>query len=291
MCSSDKILSIVLVTYNSERDIFDCLDSIQTFNSLGAALEVIVVDNHSAHFTETAKTLQKRYPGIVIIENPQNGGYGQGNNLGIKAAKAPIVAIVNPDVRWTMPLIEEVLPMFDNPKTAIVGCRQMEDEHHAASAIHYAQHTTGFEKSIGEMLVNRLGIYCPKRMFLSGAFFFARKQVMEEIGGFDETIFLYSEENDIRYRTLALDKGYRICYRHDLRYMHPCHHRAWNEQTELTRMQSDIFVLSKQGISAQHYYRTERAKCKWNIFLHRLAGNKAGIAHQKQLLQLYEAHS
>lgn len=289
MCSPNKILSVVIVTYNSERDIFDCINSILRVNTIGEALEIIVVDNNSAHFADTSERLKELFPSIVIIPNTHNGGYGQGNNIGIKAAKAPVVAIVNPDVRWTMPLIEEVLPMFDNPKTAIVGCRQMEDEHHAASAIHYAQHTTGFEKSIGEMLVNRLGIYCPKRMYLSGAFFFVRKQVMDEIGGYDENIFLYAEENDIRYRILALDKGYRICYRHDLRYMHPCHHRPLSTATESARIKADIYVLGKQGIPADRYYHTERAKCKWNIFLHLLKGNTKGIERQKQLLKLYES--
>ena len=291
MYSNDKILSIVIVTYNSERDIFDCIDAILAHNTLGEALEIIVVDNHSDRFTQTAKDLQQRYPDIVLLQNPHNGGYGQGNNIGIRAAKAPLIAIVNPDVRWTMPIMDEMLRMFDDPKVALVGCQQREDEKHVASAIHMIPNATGFEKSIGKMIVNRLGIYCPRRMYLSGACFFVRKKVMEEIGGFDEQIFLYAEENDIRYRILALNKGYIIVYKHKLWYIHPIEHRPVSEQTERRRIQADLYVLNKQGVPASTYYRTERAKCRWNILLHALAGNKAGIAHQKQLLELYATQS
>lgn len=291
MLSNNKILSIVIVTYNSERDIFDCIDSILAHNTLGEALEIIVVDNHSTDFVTTAQALRERYPDIVLMENPRNGGYGQGNNIGIKAAKAPIVAIVNPDVRWTTPIMDAMLRIFKDPKIALAGCRQMEDETHAASAIHMIPNATGFEKAIGKMIANRLGIYWQRRMYLSGACFFVRKAVMEEIGGFDEKIFLYSEENDIRYRILALDKGFKIVYKHNLYYIHKSEHRPISETTEQRRIQADLYVLNKQGIHASTYYRTERAKCRWNILLHALAGNKAGIAHQKQILQIYAAKS
>ena len=289
MSSNDKILSVVIVTYNSEKDIFDCIDSILHQNILGEGLEIIVVDNHSTHFSVTSKELQEQYPGIIVLENPHNGGYGQGNNIGIQAAHAPLIAIVNPDVRWKMRILEEILKEFEDPNTALLGCRQMENEKQAASAIHYIPNATGLEKSIGEMIVNRKGIYCAKRMYLSGACFFVRKEVMEEIGGFDENIFLYAEENDIRYRILALNKGYLIVYRHDLQYIHPCRHRELSIQAELQRIKADIYVLNKQGVPASVYYRTERARCKWNIFLYRLSGNKEGISRQKELLTIYEA--
>lgn len=291
MCSNDKQLSVVIVTYNSERDIFDCIDSVRTHNTLGEALEIIVVDNHSAHFEETSKELRKRYPDIVLLENQHNGGYGQGNNIGIKAAKAPIIAIVNPDVRWTTPIMDEMMKCFEDEQVALAGCRQMNDENHAASAIHMKPDATGFEKSIGKMAANRWGIYCQQRMYLSGACFFVRKHVMEAIGGFDEQIFLYAEENDIRYRILALKKGYKIIYRHDVYYIHPSEQRPFSETTEQRRIQADLYVLSKQGVKPSTYYRSERAKCRWNILLHALAGNKAGIAHQKQLLELYATQS
>ena len=291
MFTNGKKLSVVIVTYNSERDIFDCIDSIHAHNTLGEALEIIVVDNHSAHFDETSKALRERYPSIVLLENPHNGGYGQGNNIGIKAAKAPIIAIVNPDVRWTAPIMDRMLKTFDDPQVALVGCRQMNDEEHAASAIHMIPNATGFEKAIGEIFANRLGIYCSKRMYLSGACFFVRKDVMEAINGFDEKIFLYAEENDIRHRILALRKGYKIVYKHNPYYIHPVGHRQFSEIMEQRRIQANIYVLNKQGIPASTYYHTECAKCRWNIFLHWLVGNKTGISNQKQLLELYATES
>ena len=97
-----KKLSIVIVTYNSEKDIFDCISSIYKHNDIDEQdLEVIVVDNNSPNGKAMFRQLNKQFGNrITLFGNDHNGGYGQGNNVGIRLASSPVVMIMNPDVRY-----------------------------------------------------------------------------------------------------------------------------------------------------------------------------------------------
>ena len=79
-----KKLSIIIVTYNSGKDIYDCLDSIYSHCDIPIEeLEIIIVDNNSFEADIMFDTIQHKYDNnIVLIKNSVNGGYGQGNNVG-----------------------------------------------------------------------------------------------------------------------------------------------------------------------------------------------------------------
>ena len=109
-----KKLSLIILTYNSEKDIYDCLQSVYQYNDIGVCLEIIVVDNNSDNYIQMRHKINTQYPDVIILSNTQNGGYGQGNNIGIMAATSPIVAIMNPDIRLIMPIFQEMLNAFEN---------------------------------------------------------------------------------------------------------------------------------------------------------------------------------
>ncbi len=87
-------LSIVIVNYKSRDKLLNCLKSIAGMTSPDIAYEVIVVDNASG---DDLSGLMEVYPELQLIESPNNLGMGGGNNLGITAAQAPYVFILNPD--------------------------------------------------------------------------------------------------------------------------------------------------------------------------------------------------
>ena len=76
-----KQLSLIILTYNSEKDIYDCLESVNRYNDIGDALEIIVVDNNSTNYIDMHDKIKSLYPDVRIIANTKNGGYGQGNNI------------------------------------------------------------------------------------------------------------------------------------------------------------------------------------------------------------------
>ena len=121
-----KKISVIIVTYNSENHIYDCLESLFNYNDIGNELEVIVVDNNSKNGSELKKKLKILYDNrIIFIENEKNGGYGQGNNLGIRVSVSPIIMIMNPDVRLIMPLFKSALRVFEKKNVVEYGVQQL----------------------------------------------------------------------------------------------------------------------------------------------------------------------
>jgi GT2 family glycosyltransferase len=89
------LLSIIIVTWNSEEFIKNCLQSI--FNTRGSIeLEVIVIDNGSQD--ETVKIVQEFKPLVKPVFNQTNLGYAKGNNQGIEIARGEYILLLNPDV-------------------------------------------------------------------------------------------------------------------------------------------------------------------------------------------------
>ena len=111
-----KRLSIIIVTYNSEHDIYDCVSSIMKFSDIPLSeIELIIVDNNSRDTDTMFIKLKELYGNdIVLIKNTHNGGYGQGNNVGIKKATAPVILIMNPDVRLIEPFFKTAVEAFEN---------------------------------------------------------------------------------------------------------------------------------------------------------------------------------
>ena len=195
-----KSLSVIILTYNSEKDIYDCLESVHRHNDIGDSLEIIIVDNQSRGYADMHANITKAYPNIIITQNTKNGGYGQGNNVGIRLASAPFIAIMNPDIRLNKPIFAKMIECLKRDDVAMCAGKQ-----YGGNGIPFASFMTTFTTPwwIGrplEYICRRfLDTYVYKLQFLSGAFFAIRKDVMIGIGMFDENILMYAEENDINY--------------------------------------------------------------------------------------------
>ena len=183
----DKSVSVIIVTYNSEKHIFDCLDALYANNDIGDALEVVIVDNQSVSFAETQQLLKSKYgDGLVIIQNDRNGGYGQGNNVGIRKASAPIIMIMNPDVRLIEPVFKKAIEAFKDQRVVQFGMQQLDKNGNRAYSFAVS---SWIHPCIGLPLTsicNKLKWYFPKIMYLCGACFFIRKSSFEEVGLFDD---------------------------------------------------------------------------------------------------------
>ena len=57
----DKKISVIIVTHNSENDIYDCLHSLFSNNDIGTELEVIIVDNQSEHVDNMFEMIKNRF--------------------------------------------------------------------------------------------------------------------------------------------------------------------------------------------------------------------------------------
>ena len=110
-------ISVISVTYNSERCIADCVKSV--LSQRGVEFEAVVVDNASTDNTlARLKELKCR-----VIANPENVGFGLGNNLGFAATSGRYVFLLNPDARLveTNALANLCRLMDANPRWGMAG--------------------------------------------------------------------------------------------------------------------------------------------------------------------------
>lgn len=217
-----KKVSIIIVTHNSEKDIFDCVCSLQRHADIPQnEIELIVVDNCSSNPQPMFEQLKQLWgEDLVCIENQQNGGYGQGNNIGIQHSTAPYIMIINPDVRIYEPIFRTSLQVFEEDEhLVLIGLTQRQQDGRIGRSTAW---TTRIHPYIAEplrWLTGKLNIYWDKYMYICGACFFLRKESFIQAGMFDEQIFMYGEEDDIHYRLMLLP-GARMTYMRNLSYYH-----------------------------------------------------------------------
>jgi len=287
-----KRISIIIVTYNSEKDIYDCIDSIYQHADIPVEeIEIIVVDNMSREVDVMFARLNELYNGrIVLIKNSKNGGYGQGNNVGIMQSSAPVILIMNPDVRQTMPFLKKPLETFNKRnEITMYGMKQMLTPTIASTnSINVSNSVNGYFSTLCSGICNRFDLFFPNFMYLNGACFFIRKDMFTEIGLFDESIFMYGEENDIFHR-IKKRFGSKVIYDTSIRYLHLTSERVVTFESEDKILRSLISSNEKNGCPPQRTITNKIRGLNVLIIKERLAclmGNRLS----KQKIRVYKEY-
>ncbi len=230
-------LSVIILSYNTKDITRDCLLSLSQSLDKASPLksEIIVVDNASSDgsqemITEFKKKHSSEHRDIFTIFNQNNEGFPKGNNAGLVNARGEYVLFLNSDVMIRDIDWSKLFAYLDEHTT--VGALTVRVELPDGS-IDPASHR-GFPTvwnsfcyySKLELLTR--SVYGLNRIFggyhltekdvrtihevdaISGAFFLARKKIVQDLYGFDESFFMYGEDIDLAYR--MKDKGYSVIY-------------------------------------------------------------------------------
>ncbi|MFG1344963.1 glycosyltransferase family 2 protein [Xanthobacter autotrophicus DSM 431] len=184
-------VTVVFVTYNSGAVIGRAVASVP------AACTVVVVDNASPEGTLWRASLSRP---IDLVEMPGNAGFGTACNVGARRAPTPYVLFLNPDAELAPDAVDQLLQAverYGDPAIlmpAIVGenGRLMRKE------------GSIFEKVPRQARLSPeeiAGDFCTR--FVHGAAFLVARSAFLELGGFDEAIFLYHEDDDLSLRAVA----------------------------------------------------------------------------------------
>lgn len=259
MVKNNIRITIVIVTYNSVKLLKECLDSIFLNNDIGEKMEVLIVDNNSKDIMQLKRLLSSyNESSIRLIENETNGGYGQGNNVGIENANGDIIMIMNPDVRCKEPILFRAMNQMDSSKCILLGMQQWDVNLSKSESYRLDSPYSWFLKDIMEIkLSNRIGYFNPNRMYISGSCFFIKKYAFEEIGLFDDNIFMYYEESDIKRRILDRFGKDSIVYNGKMNYIHAHPKEKFNSK-------SNIIALNSMKYFAQKYH-LNLEKCKRKV--------------------------
>ena len=259
-----KKVSIIIVTYNSEKDIYECINSIIENSDIPLTeIELVVVDNNSTGCDTMFGKLKTLWgEDIILIKNSSNGGYGQGNNVGIRRCSAPLVLIMNPDVRLVCPIFHKAIDRFSKDKSmCMLGMKQwLTLEEPSNNSFTCTYRMNGYLSTILSALCTRLDFYIAKYMHFSGSCFFINKAMFEAVGLFDENVFLYGEEDDIQYRLLHRFKDCKMKYDKSLKYLHLTKERKPDIRYEKTLIDVAVIQNQKKGYN-EHKTLKNRLRC------------------------------
>ena len=113
-------ISIIIVTYNSERFIRPCFESLDRWIN-GLTFEIIVVDNCSGD--GTCDLLKREYPQVRLIENSTNVGFAGANNQAAAVAQGEYLFLLNADTELLDDGINEALRYARANRIAVMGPR------------------------------------------------------------------------------------------------------------------------------------------------------------------------
>ncbi|MEM3062872.1 MAG: glycosyltransferase family 2 protein, partial [Nitrososphaerota archaeon] len=203
------LVSIIILNYNAGQLLFNCIESLLKTNYPN--YEIIVVDN--ASHDQSHKKCKEMFPQINLIENKENLGYCEGNNVGIRAAKGEFLVILNPDTIVAQNWLSELVYAYDKKGQGLYQPKilSLYDEEVLQSTGNML-HVFGFgfarDKGIKDdsryVEIQEIG-------YASGTCLFTSALTMKKIGLFDPFLFLYHDDLDLGWRAAQLNiKSYYV---------------------------------------------------------------------------------
>jgi len=119
--STSPVLSVVIAAWNSWRFLPDCLEAIQTENSLHR--EIIVVDNGSSD--GTVAHLREHYPEVLVVRNATNEGHSRAINRGLRLARGTYVLILDADTIASPGVAMQLVEFLDGRPEVVIAAPKM----------------------------------------------------------------------------------------------------------------------------------------------------------------------
>jgi GT2 family glycosyltransferase len=185
--------SVIVVTYDSENEIERCVDSILAEDPH----EIIVVDSGSTD--TTTDILRDDYPTVSLFELEDNPGYGSCVNHAVHQAASEYLIVMNPDTKLHSGTIRTLVePLTEQPRR--ITAPQIRTFDGTINTCGNHEHLTGlaFTRGFGEP--PEAHATREQLAGFSGACFGVRRDTFEELGGFEEELFLYMEDAELSWR-------------------------------------------------------------------------------------------
>ena len=251
--SSLKISCIVL-NYNDAPTTINLLECIKEYRILDF---IVVVDNCSTD-DSWEKLLCYKNEKIHVIRSEKNGGYGAGNNVGLRYSseilRADYSIIANPDVLFDEKCVEKFLQTFQNDSlVAVVSAKQSNSPDCAwknCSTLQYIL-ATSFFFEVWLKTRSYSSSYFKGKNFVPvfavpGSLLMVDLKKMLKYGMYDEEFFLYYEEPVLAQKFEEADL--KTILRLDCSYVHNHHvsisktYRRWSQQHAVLLKSAELFL-------------------------------------------------
>lgn len=194
------VASAVVLNYDGGEDVLSAVESLLAQDLPG--LEVLVVDNGSRD--GSAEALEARFGGrIRVIRNGRNLGFGAGNNVGLRAARGRYLILLNCDAVAAPSFARELVDAAErDPRVGMVAAKVLEHGRPGViDTVGHLMYPDGLNRGRGRLEQDH-GQYdgLTTALFPSGAAALYRREMLAEIGLFDEDFFLYGDDAELGLR-------------------------------------------------------------------------------------------
>lgn len=206
---TDPLISIIILNYNAGTILLDCVQSI--LHSDYKNYEIIVVDNLSND--ESHRKCKEKFDQITLIENKENLGYCEGNNVGIRIAKGSFLVILNPDTMMKPDWLRELIDAHSVYGEGLYQPKILATTDHKmllSTGQMLNLFGFGYSRSKGEEDNNQFE-NIEEVNYASGTCLFTSTRTMRELGMFDSFLFAYHDDLDLAWRALQIGiKSYYV---------------------------------------------------------------------------------
>ena len=250
-------LSVIIVTVNVRNWLELCLKSLEN-QGVFDELEVVVVDNGSSD--GSGDMVKETFPDCKLIQLDDTVGFGSANNIGARHSTAPVLLFLNPDTVVRADSLCVLLHRLEEvPNCGVAGGRIHDGDGKLELSV-------GSFPSLFSMALGRLLKYMPpaRRIlgqlshqhwvgydrphtvdWVTGAYLWIRKDVFEQVGGFDEQFFMYCEDVDLCYRVRQL--GFQCWFFPESPIVH------YRGKSPLVRPRRKLLFESLRHFGNKHY--------------------------------------
>lgn len=224
---------LIILNYNDAQSCLNLVNKIEQYKNID---KIILVDNLSTD-DSYSHLLKLQNSKIDVIQTNHNGGYSYGNNYGcfwaINKYSPDYLTICNPDIYFEEDVLEELISIMNREKEKFVSsisCQMnCESTPNLLSTWKLPKYSdcilnnlTILRKIIGDRTIYRkdeLNQTTPVKVdVLAGSFFIIRSKAFTSVNGFDDSVFLYNEENILSKK--LKEKGWSNLYLNYLSYDH-----------------------------------------------------------------------
>ncbi len=195
-----KLISVIIVNYNGEKFLEECLNSL--FTQAYKNMEVLVVDNASSD--SSVEFIRNNFKNVKIIHQNKNLGFAEGNNIAIRQARGEYIATLNNDTIVEKEWLSELVNAMEFDKRIGICASKIlfyNNRNIINSTGICVDKISGFtwDRGFGD----KDGEKYKKKQMVFGACAAAalyRKDMLDQIGLFDDDFFAYHEDVDLAWR-------------------------------------------------------------------------------------------
>ena len=202
------LVTVIIVNHNGRAHLEKCIRTLFTVTT--TKFELIVVDNDSTD--GSAQEIAEQFPDVKVIFNKANLGFAQGNNEGARFAHGDYLALLNPDTIVTSGWLEALINALEADPGAGLATSKilLLDQPDRINTAGNNIHLSGLTLCRG-MGLSKSALAEPAEVgAVSGAAFVIRRELFNQLGGFDPAFFMYMEDADLSFR--ARIAGHRCLY-------------------------------------------------------------------------------